>query len=190
MKPTDLAPAPFSHPISVDSLSAARPTPFDLVADADGRAEIAAFLDLPTLDEMRFKGDIAAHSKGRWRLNARLTARFTQRCVISLSEVGANIDETVVREFIPAAEMVEMDAEDLEFDPDQDDDPDPFEGSIDPGMVAVECLALALDSYPRAPGAEISISAVTEPGLTPLTDEDLKPFAGLASLKEKMTRGG
>lgn len=188
MKPTDLAPAPFQRPVAIDSLSAARPTPFDLTADPAARSEIAAFLGLPRLDEMRVKGEIASHGRDRWRVKARLTARLSQLCVVSLSEVEETIDEEIIRDFVPATDFAEIDL--TEIDPDQEDDPDPYESAIDPGAVAVESLSLALDPYPRAPGAEISVSAVAGPGIEPLTDEDVKPFAGLAALKEKMIRGG
>jgi hypothetical protein len=186
VKPSDLAPAPFVHPIAVESLSAARPKAVDLVPNATERAAIAAFLGLPRVDEMRLKGEIKALGRDRWRLSARLTARLSQHCVVSLSEVAETIDEEIVRDFMPATDIAEEEI--AEFDPEQEDDPDPYESTIDPGAVAVECLSLALDPYPRAPGAEVAVSSVAAPGVTPIKDEDLKPFAGLAALKEKMTR--
>ncbi|MEO1490791.1 MAG: YceD family protein [Pseudomonadota bacterium] len=188
MKPTDLAPAPFQRPIEVESLSAARPKPFDLVADAEARAEIAAFLGLPRLDALRMKGEINAAGRDRWRLTARLTAELCQTCVVSLSDVSESIDEDIVRDFIPAEDVSALEGTDLDLA--DEDDPDPYERVIDPGIVAIECLALALDPYPRAPGAEVTVSAVAAPGVAPLKDDDLKPFAGLAALKDKMTRGG
>jgi uncharacterized metal-binding protein YceD (DUF177 family) len=49
-----------------------------------------------------------------------------------------------------------------------------------------EALALALPLYPRAPGAELGEAAFTEPGKPVLRDEDARPFAGLAHLRDKL----
>ena len=43
-------------------------------------------------------------------------------------------------------------------------------------------LALALPLYPRAAGVELGEAVFTEPGLAPLREGDLKPFAALAGL--------
>ena len=58
---------------------------------------------------------------------------------------------------------------------------------IDPGAVMFEALALALPDYPRAPNAEVTQTVHAAPGVTPLRDEDLRPFAGLASLARKLS---
>jgi hypothetical protein len=47
----------------------------------------------------------------------------------------------------------------------------------------IEALALALPPYPRSDSAEVAEFTVTEPGKTPMTQADLRPFAGLAALK-------
>ena len=49
----------------------------------------------------------------------------------------------------------------------------------------VEALALALPTWPRTEGVEPVTLSVTEPGKTPMSDEDAKPFAALKSLAEK-----
>jgi hypothetical protein len=59
---------------------------------------------------------------------------------------------------------------------------------IDAGYVLVEALALALPTFPRAPGAVLAEAEFTAPGTAPLRDEDLKPFAGLAALKAKLEK--
>ena len=48
--------------------------------------------------------------------------------------------------------------------------------------VAIEALALALPLYPRAPGVDLGQVLAGPPGENPLTEADLKPFAGLAKL--------
>ena len=71
----------------------------------------------------------------------------------------------------------------------EDDTRDPLPEVIDVATVALEALALALPLYPRAPGAELGEAVYTAPGATPLRDEDLRPFAGLAALKSRLAPG-
>jgi hypothetical protein len=52
--------------------------------------------------------------------------------------------------------------------------------------VLAEALALALPDYPRAPGAELGQAVFAEPGIEPLRDEALRPFAGLAAFKDRL----
>ena len=52
--------------------------------------------------------------------------------------------------------------------------------------MALEALALALDPYPRAEGAALGDARFAPPGTQPLDEEALKPFAGLAELREKL----
>jgi hypothetical protein len=49
--------------------------------------------------------------------------------------------------------------------------------------VIIEALALSLPAYPRKDGVEATVVGVTEPGKAVMTDEDARPFAGLAALR-------
>ena len=51
-----------------------------------------------------------------------------------------------------------------------------------------EALALALPDYPRAPDATLENAQVTEPGIAPMSDEDARPFAALAGLRDKLQK--
>jgi uncharacterized metal-binding protein YceD (DUF177 family) len=59
---------------------------------------------------------------------------------------------------------------------------------IDVAALGIEALALALPLYPRAPGAAFGEAVFAAPGVAPLTSESLRPFAGLASLAEKLKK--
>ena len=69
---------------------------------------------------------------------------------------------------------------------DGNDEAEPLRSEIDLGEILVEALSLGLPDYPRADGAALEQAVFTEPGLTPMTDQDTKPFASLAALKDKL----
>ena len=65
-----------------------------------------------------------------------------------------------------------------------DEEPDPFDGkSLDLGEIAVEELALAMDPYPRAPGADHVLSHLIPSDDE--NDEQASPFAKLQALKRR-----
>ena len=53
-------------------------------------------------------------------------------------------------------------------------------------MVMVEALSLNLPLYPRAPDAELEQTVFSKDGVKPMTDEDARPFAGLAALRSQL----
>jgi len=181
-------PPPFQKPYEVATLSRARTREFDLSPDSEEAVKIAAFLKIPQVSQLRFKGGISAEGDEDWRIDGRLTASVTQDCVVTLAPVDEKIDEKVVRIYVPEEEEAAILAE-QDIDPDADDEPSGFTDTIDPGQLAIEALSLALDPYPRSKDAELEEARFAAPGVEPLSDNDLKPFAGLAALKEKMERG-
>ena len=99
-----------------------------------------------------------------------LVANLTQQCVVSLDDFDATVRDGFTVHFVPAG------TEDEEPDPEAPDQI-PFEGSmIDLGEAMVEQLALALDPYPRRPGAEMPAEASEAPQ---------GAFAALASLRTR-----
>ena len=178
--------APLKHVFDVATLSRARETRFDLHPGSDERQSIADFMGIEALDQMRFKGHLQPLRKSEWRLEARLTAAVQQACVVTLAPVPAAIDEKIVRELLPLPAGTE--AIEVEVGPEEEDGPDYFEDRIDVGAIALEQLALALDPYPRAADAKLEDAQFAGPGVAPMTDADLKPFAKLASLKDKLSK--
>jgi len=176
---------PLAHPMPVASLPRSRPTPVDIRAEADECAAIAAFLGIEAVRDLRFKGEIVPEERDGWSIRGRLTTIAVQLCVVSLDPVEQKIDEHVVRRYLPE----ELVGAEVDLDPEAEDDPDPLGDTLDPGHLALEALALALEPYPRAPGAKLVTTQVAPPGIGPMTDEDLKPFAGLAALKAKLSGG-
>lgn len=127
--------------------------------------------------------DVTPRSGGRVHVAGRIRARVGQTCVVTLDPIENDLDEEVDLVFAPPeqvrqlADLIEQgqDGEDVEV-------PDPPEaivnGVIDLGRLATDALFLAIDPYPRKPGA------VFEPDVTAPDPED-HPFAALKALQEK-----
>ncbi len=126
------------------------------------------------------KGDFtltsAASAGGVIEATLVLAARVTQICVVSLEPFPAKIAETARLRFIPATALPE-ESDIAALDPESLEGPDelPYGGDvIDLGAALAEQLALALDPYPRRPGAELPPE---------VSSEAPNPFAILAARK-------
>lgn len=177
---------PSSPVFRVADLSQNRPTRFEVNPAAEEMSAIAEQLGLLGLRKLRFTGQIVAEGQRDWRLEAKLGATVVQPCVLSLEPVTTRIDDSIIRRFL--AQMPDNeDSEEEEVEMPEDDSIEPLGKMIDPAAVMIEALSLALPLYPRADGAALGDTAFTEPGKEALKDEDLKPFAGLAALRDKLT---
>ncbi|WP_170429019.1 YceD family protein [Ruegeria arenilitoris] len=159
-------------------------TPFDLRPDSKALEAIRNDLGLLGLRKLSFVGDVRAQGKRDWALNGKLGATVIQPCVVTLEPVTTRIDIPVTRVFV--ADWV--DPEEPEFEIPEDDETEQLGAEIDPALVMVEALSLALPQYPRIEGAELGPADFTEPGKQAMTDEDVKPFAGLAGLRDAMKK--
>ncbi len=162
------------------------PTEFDLRPGPETMRQLAEELGLSGLRKLRFAGRIAAHGARDWRLEAHLGATVVQPCVVTLDPVMTRIETDVTRLFL--AEMPRPQGPETEMP--EDDAIEPLGPEIDPAAVMAEALALALPLYPRKEGAELGEAVFAEPGKTPLRDEDARPFAALASLRDKLDDKG
>jgi uncharacterized metal-binding protein YceD (DUF177 family) len=179
---TDLS---YSHPLRLSDLAARKPTRFALAPDAAERARIAAGLGILGIESLAFKGTLTPRGRRDWMLEAELSARIVQACVVTTEPVASDIAEKVERIYL--AEMPDVEGEEIEMP--EDDRVEPLPDVVDLGAVLTEALSLALPPYPRAPGAEFGAAHYAAPGVTPLTDETLRPFAGLADLLKKRGEG-
>jgi uncharacterized metal-binding protein YceD (DUF177 family) len=173
-------------------LSPRKPTRFSYRPDATERAALASDLGLLALYALDLTGEFRPAGRDELILDATLTARADQPCSITLLPVPASISEAVRRRYV--AGLTDPDGDEVEMP--EDDSVEPMPDEIDLAEVAAEALALALPLYPRAPGAELGAVVHAGDGITPLSDADLKPFAGLQGLaaqlaaKEKPGSGG
>ena len=182
---TDITPAnplPLSLPFRVAALPTRKATRFDLLPSAPERAALAAALGITAIHRLQLKGELRPQGRHDFELEARLLAGVEQPCAITLAPVRSRIDEPVLRRFL--GDFAYPDGEEVEMP--EDDTAEPLPEVIDVGAVAAEALALALPPFVRAPGVELGEAVYAAPGVSPLRDEDLRPFAGLAALKSKL----
>ncbi len=173
---------PLSEIVAVADLQVGEPYDVTIQPDQESHAKIAEFLGIIAVSKSRLTARLMMHRDGSVDLSGKLGATVTQPCVVSFRPVRTRIEETVERRYVP--ELPEPD-EDHQMAEDEDVF-EPLGKSIDLGVVLVEDLALAVPSFPRAADAELTTQNFTAPGQTPMTDQDAKPFAALAALRDKM----
>lgn len=165
----------FSRPLQVNG-NVPPEQGFRIEASAEERAALAKRFALVAVDALTAEGSLETLDGGqRAILRAHFTAKVTQACVVTLAPVTAEIDEAFTLEYDanadPAAldgpddveDLEDLDIADLEAFLAQPDPPDPLvDGAVDVGEAVAEHLALALDPYPRAPGADFAGSIEAE----------------------------
>lgn len=159
-------------------------TSFALQPTSEERAAVAAELGILGIKKLRFAGTLAPQGKRDWRLEAALGATVVQECVVTLDPVTSRIDEDVVRSYL--SDLPEVTAGEIEMP--EDDTQEPLPDTLDLAEVMIEALSLALPPYPRSEGASLGEAVFAESGVVPMRDEDTKPFAGLAALRESIEK--
>jgi uncharacterized metal-binding protein YceD (DUF177 family) len=155
------------RPVSLDRIGARG---LDMTVDASAAecAALAERMKLPAVHAVSCTFHLIREDRDRVLARGHLKARVTQTCVVSLDAFEADVEEVFQVRFVPSGE------ESDDVDPESDDEI-PYEGNlIDLGEAAAEQLGLALDPYPRKPGA-----ALTEPE----TEAKPHPFAALSGLR-------
>ncbi|WGI20734.1 DUF177 domain-containing protein [Amylibacter sp. IMCC11727] len=172
--------------LMVADMPSGREISFEITFDDDQKAQTVEQLALLELHKLRFAGKITPQGKSDWSLDGELGATATQACVVTLDPVKTRVDEPVSRSFLARWEEPEADSI---SEMDEDVESEPLGDQIDLAAIAVEALALALPDYPRKSDVALEEAVFSEPGVKPMTDDDAKPFAGLAALKEKLEKG-
>lgn len=174
------------HILITSELPKRKPTRFDVALDADLALRVANDLRISGLRKCRLQGQIAPVGARDFQLTAQLGATVTQPCVVTLEPVSTRIDTQFTRRYSPDAQPEFGEGE---YEMPQDDTLEPLTPQIDLLALLQEELALALPLYPRKDAQDFDGLAVAEKGIAPLRDEDLRPFAGLAALRDKLTKG-
>jgi uncharacterized metal-binding protein YceD (DUF177 family) len=173
------------HPLRLADLPQRRATAIRLVPDEGQLEALADRLGVDAFRKVRFDAELTPGPGRDWTLSGRLGATVTQPCRVTTEPVVTRIEEEVARRYSPDA--AEPEGEEMEMP--EDDTLEPLPTVLDLGALLEEELALALPAFPRAEGAgEIDLTAAP-PGVAPLSDEAVKPFAGLADLKARLEKG-
>ena len=165
----------FSRPEQVDTIGEVRDVA--IAADETERAALAARFDLIGIARLAGTFTIRRDAAGI-AVEGRVTAALTQACGVTGDALPATIDEPVALRFVAAGDAV---AEEIEL-ADGDLDVIPYEGgTIDLGEAAAETVALALDPFPRGPGAAAALKAA---GV--ISEDEARPLSALAGLKDML----
>lgn len=164
----------FSHVLRVDTIGDGREVA--LAADEPARAALArrfgllAVARLEALFRLTREGSVVLAT-------GRVEATVTQACSVSGEPIAARVNEPVSLRFVEEGEVGdEVELSETEVDT------LPIEGgAIDLGEAAAETMALALDPFPRAEGAEEALRAAGVLG-----EADTGPFSALAGLKDRL----
>lgn len=177
-RPAAEAPNEFSRIVAPDRLSAPKLTE-TLEASPAERAAVARRLGILGVDRLTAELTVKVLGGRLFRVEGRWEAAVRQACVVTLEPVPAVLDGRIEASYAAGGRVPE--GGEVAFDPQAEDPPEvvPAAG-LDLGELVVQELAVALDPYPRAPGAEVP------PAFRPAADEEAKgPFAALKALKGK-----
>ena len=136
------------RPVAADRVGAAG---LQVVVEAEAAecAALARRMQIPELLSLRCAFELVRLTADTILAEGRLQARLVQTCVVSLEDFETEVEEAFRVRFVPAGQ------ESDDVDPEADDEIGCADGVLDLGEAAAEQLGLALDPYPRAPGAEL-----------------------------------
>ena len=168
----------FSRPLAADSIGS-RAQRREIVADASEREALARRFDLTSLDRLTATLELRCHSGDVIGLTGHLVGDVVQSCVVSLAPVAAHIET----DFEASYSVRERSLPQVDVDPLGSDGPEPLiDGQINLGEAVAQQLAIALDPYPRAPGAALHTG---QPAGSDEQTGKKRPFAALVALKKR-----
>jgi len=136
-------------------------------AKPEERAALALRLGIPEVRNLTCSFDLQPAEGDAYPATGHLQARVVQVCVVSLEPFEAEITDEFAIRFVPEG----TESDDLDLDA---VDEIPYSGAtLELGEAAAEQLALALDPFPRKPGAALPADGAEPSG----------PFAALGKLR-------
>lgn len=171
--------AEFGRAIRLDTIGEVCRT-VSVEANAAERAALARRFDIVAIESLT--GEVGlSRAAGGVAASGVLRAAVTQRCVASGEPVSGTIDEPFALIFVAVVggetnEEIELSLEDC--------DTIEHDGqAIDIGEALAQTLALALDPFPRAKGAE---AVLRRAGV--ISEEEAGPFGALAAMRERLRK--
>lgn len=147
-----------------------------LVASQAECAALALRFGITAVNRFSAALRLTPEAGGAIAIDGRLRAEVVQDCVVTLDPVVQQVDEPVHLRVLGAEETASD-------DPDAPDDVDAPGGVADLGEAVAEQLSLALDPYPRAPGAALPDDGGAEAAAP--EEPRQNPFAALSALRKR-----
>jgi len=169
--------AEFSRTVRIDTLGAT-PRILSIAADENERAALVRRFGLIGLDRLEAEVSVSRADADVEVVGA-LRAAATQACAISGEPVAETIDAPFRLLFRPELTDAASSDEEVEIGEQELDIVFYDGGQVDVGEAVAQTLALALDPFPRAAGADAALKA----GLA--GQPDARPFGGLGALKDR-----
>lgn len=169
----------FSRPMRIDTLGTA-PRSLTIEAGEAERAALAKRFGLIGIERLEAEAQVSRHGEAV-RASGTLHAAVTQACIATEAPVPAAIEERFAIEFRPHPAGGRPD-EEIELSEGELDVVFYDGAAVDLGEAVAETLSLALDPFPRSPGAE---AALREAGV--MAEEEAKPAGALAGLGDLLS---
>jgi hypothetical protein len=166
--------SPWHFPVAVEDVAESG-AHFDLTADPHIRAAVAKAAGLRDLTRLEANFDVN-RQRGGLRVVGRIAAAVGQTCVVTLEPVVNEVAEDVDLLFAPKTPVADSGGAATKPDESEYETEPLIGGVVDLGALATEFLILALDPYPRKPGAVFQ-----PPEETTAADG---PFSALAALQK------
>lgn len=155
---------------------------YRIEADAAARRRLAEALGIPEVASLRADLEVRPASGADFALRGVLAASVVQIDIVTLEPIAQEVQEEIDLTLTSAEDDGRRLRRPSTPDAAAGDERDIYRnGRIDLGEIIGEHLALGLDPYPKAPGADFSGYVEDDP------QDDPSPFASLAKLKH---RGG
>lgn len=164
----------FSRPQRLDAIGKGEHR-VEISADPGERAALARRFGLIAIDRLDATMTVQRDATGVVA-RGQLEGAVVQACSVTGDPVPAQIAEDFTIRFLPEGTV---EGDEVELSDEECDTVFYTGGAIDLGEAAAETLALALDPFPRSPGAD---DALRKAGV--LGEDETGPFAALAKLKQ------
>jgi hypothetical protein len=169
----------FPRPHRLDQIGTVE-TNVEIEATPEECAALARRFDLVAIGRLRARFTLRRAATG-FLATGHLSSAVTQSCGVTGDPVPATIEDDFVIRFLPEPDEDES-HDDIELAEEEMDAVFYTGCALDLGEAAAETLALALDPFPRSPGAA---EALREAGV--ISEEEAAPLSPLAAaLKGKL----
>jgi uncharacterized metal-binding protein YceD (DUF177 family) len=185
IRPIDQELGSLSIPISAQEIgSAGRELSFS--ADEGERADLAERFGLQKVLELKVQGKLTKRGNGDVLFRGDLKAKVVQTCVVTLDPVENMLDEPVRLRFVSEERIAET-AREVVVDPGEEEEIEPVAGEVmDLGPAVAEQFGVALDPYPRKPGAELpGVVSIPDSQASGVASGTRRPFEVLKNLRSR-----